>query len=477
MALMGQLTLHLVARYTQLERGLKAVQQKLARFTAVVSKIGRIVAPVAAATAAFLGARNALRLLFRTMEEMRATKLLASRLGTTAAAMVGFRYAARYAGIEQEKMTYYLEKFQNSLGLAVTKGGDAARMFKRLGLDARTLTQLPLPEQIGLVTDRIKRLGTAEERAAAASTLFGRKGWELLNIIEMGSAGLERARRATELLGVTFTPEMAEKANQAIMAVHNLKLALTGLAQRATAVVAPAIARVANLWAFRFASLGDITRLVVWQMQLDVVRLMNQIIYVFTKAIPYALGWFARNWETVFGTLAINTETLFRNLAGNIVRVIKNVPALVAGTVDMEKLWKPLTEGFLNLIQEKFVLPERIPGEMESVLAVATNEMRGMLERRWELFKQLVIDVPPLEIPPDTLDTMDALAEALKSPAAMERGTREAYSAGLQPQLRALDTYFRQSTKVQGEAVKELQEVNRNLRNLPGGNELAIATF
>lgn len=126
----------------------------------------------------------------------------------------------------------------------------------------------------------------------------------------------------------------------------------------------------------------------VWtSFQLGAVIAFNVVEHFFTQEMPAFLDWFATNWRTIFEDAFNFATTVFKNLGTNIVELVKNIPGLIAGTVNFEDIWKPLTEGFERLSPE-LILPERVMGELEMQLRKEAEAQQKALAESFESFKQ-----------------------------------------------------------------------------------------
>ena len=120
--------------------------------------------------------------------------------------------------------------------------------------------------------------------------------------------------------------------------------------------------------AFIINHLGDAFGLLADEGTLAVVKLGNQIAYVFTDVIPGLLTWFENNWLYVFKDVFNFTTTVFGNIAANIYEVFSNLPGLISGTTDFKDIWTPLTAGFESTITQLPDIADRQAGPLEKAL-------------------------------------------------------------------------------------------------------------
>jgi len=137
---------------------------------------------------------------------------------------------------------------------------------------------------------------------------------------------------------------------------------------------------------FAFLNWREFLQLAVDRVILGVVTFANQVQHFFTVVIPTYLKWLRENWFNILITIGANTLSFFENLAGNVVNVLKNLPALMSGQVNFADLWKPLTTGFVNVIEELPQIAERQMGPLEAMLANKVEAQQRDLSDKYEKF-------------------------------------------------------------------------------------------
>jgi hypothetical protein len=137
--------------------------------------------------------------------------LLAKKFGTTTQEVSALAYAFEQQGVS-------FDAFQGTLeGLATTlsHNADAASdTFIRLGLNARELIRLPLPESLDKVVDALNRVGLEEDRLRFANELgLG----SLMPILRKGSAGLRELKAEAAAAGAVLTADQAERGREVML--------------------------------------------------------------------------------------------------------------------------------------------------------------------------------------------------------------------------------------------------------------------
>ena len=196
------------------------------RASGVMNKVGRSMAGFAgkaalAGAAATAAAVAGIAVLTKQgMASVDATAKLADRVGIATEALAGLRHAAELSGAGSEKLDAGLQVLQKRLGEVATKGtGSAKKGLDQLGLSAKELIQLPLEEQVALISERMRGLSTQAEKNAATAALFSRGNQQLVNTLELGRKGLARATEEAKVFGAALARwehGQVEAANDAL---------------------------------------------------------------------------------------------------------------------------------------------------------------------------------------------------------------------------------------------------------------------
>ncbi|KKM83954.1 hypothetical protein LCGC14_1304090, partial [marine sediment metagenome] len=107
--------------------------------------------------------------------------------------------------------------------------GLATDTLKKLGLEAKSLSQQSPDEQFKLIADAMKGLNTQSEKVLAAYELFGGRGAALLRTLEAGSAGFEEAEEKTKRFGTAISAIDAKGVEDANDAFTDMSEALKGV--------------------------------------------------------------------------------------------------------------------------------------------------------------------------------------------------------------------------------------------------------
>ncbi len=210
-------------------RGLDSTGQAMKR----MAKVGAVMTVAAAAGLAYM--------VKRQMEAIDVIAKLSDRLGIATEDLVGLQHAASISGVSTEALNKSLDMFVRRLGEMTMGSGEAQRGLEMLGLTTEELIRLSPAEAMGIAADRINRLETQAEKAAAAYFLFGRAGAQLVTMFAVGSEGMREFQREAERLGLTFSRFDAAQIEAANDALTRARATMTGLFRQITIELAPYI--------------------------------------------------------------------------------------------------------------------------------------------------------------------------------------------------------------------------------------------
>ncbi|GMV81499.1 MAG: hypothetical protein AMXMBFR7_26830 [Planctomycetota bacterium] len=245
MANVRTLSVSIVARTAGFAKGIKQAIGLNKSFSASVKNASVGLAKMSAGFAVAAGAGLA-ALTKSSMESIDTAAKLSDKLGLSIDSLRGLQYAAGLAGSSSETMNKSLEKMSQNLGNALGGSGEVAEQLKGMGLSAAALVQMDAGEAFGKIADGIRALPTPAQQSAAAMSIFGRAGTELLPTILQGSAALrDQTKEFIGLRGAMSRVDASfvEHANDALTRAGE---AVKGLGDRLAVVLAPAVSAVAE---------------------------------------------------------------------------------------------------------------------------------------------------------------------------------------------------------------------------------------
>lgn len=237
----GSLTLNLTAKTAAWSAGLAKASGSLSSFAASISSAKAKVLGWGTAALTAVAGGGLIYLAKQTAETMDQMAKFADRTGLSTEALAGLRHGAALAGISAEELNGGLTKMLKTLGQAANGSAEAQGSLRALGLDVKDLITLPADKQIGLIADAIAKIPNAAQQSAAAISIFGRSGANLLPLLRDGSVGIAAMRAEADKLGLTFGRVDAAKIEIANDSLIRVKETISGALQTAVIEIAPFI--------------------------------------------------------------------------------------------------------------------------------------------------------------------------------------------------------------------------------------------
>jgi len=171
---------------------------------------------------------------------------VSDQLGMATEKLVGYQHAANMGGVSNEQFVKAMQTMTKNIGDASMGIGRARVAIDELGLSSDEFFKLNTDQQYELISDKIAGLDSAQQKAAIASKIFGDAGIDLVNTLNLGSAGIAELARQTDIAGTALTRIDAAKVEQASDALSTAKMLGTGFAQQITVAVSPVITDLAT---------------------------------------------------------------------------------------------------------------------------------------------------------------------------------------------------------------------------------------
>jgi predicted outer membrane protein len=180
-----------------------------AKFNSVGSFLTRIGgAGLAAGTAVLAPVAG---LFTAAVERGKDLQLLADRMGTTTEAVSSLAYAFETIGVQADQFADAVKGLQQKLSTAAD-GQDET--FRRLGLNARELMNLPLEDQFARIADALSRVSSPADQARFAMEALGEVGLKVLPALKNGSLDLAELKKEAGDVGATMSGEDARRATE-----------------------------------------------------------------------------------------------------------------------------------------------------------------------------------------------------------------------------------------------------------------------
>jgi len=484
-------------------------------FGSKIAGLAGIAAPVGAAIGGVLAAVKGIGEVGAAFGEIDRIAKSADSFGVTTEEMVGLEHAAELSGVSTELLGKAMKKATrdgtelatiadkiaaaesptdrakiafDALGKSgqdllplLSEGGDAIRAMMAEGADLAGFSREDAAkvEEANDAISRMKLAFTGVARDIAIS---------LAPMIDKVAVGVKTLGTWTRDAFTQITPIIEQTGNVIISGWNAVRSATTavfggllGSAQTTFSDVAGFILDAAIMAEFAFANIGDIATLAWDTVKLGALGFWNDLSFMFTDQIPAVLTWFGDNWQNIFFTAVDYALTLFINLGTNIRALWSGVLDFIAGkgfNVD----WTPLTEGAVSAISSLPEIPERVATDAEKQLTASIDAMNGRLldgmathlqTRRGELLG------PDGETATSTTPTdIDSagVATDMKGPAALTRGSSEAFSAVLSAMRSTQRDPSAEVALTTKEMLAEQRRTTEQLRKLVTNPQVEIVT-
>jgi hypothetical protein len=191
---------------SKINKSLAGVRKAVGNVGSAGANLGQAFAPtiaVGAAVSAFAGkAVNDFLNVSGALQDM------SDRLGWSAEKLQEWSYAAEKNGVSNEDLQASAEKLNKTIfAIASGKGGDAAKLFKKLGISVRDAdgnirSSIDiLPE----LADALKKNENAVVRTAIATTAMGKSGGVMVGFLSQGSDKIREQQEEARKLGLILS--------------------------------------------------------------------------------------------------------------------------------------------------------------------------------------------------------------------------------------------------------------------------------
>jgi len=151
-------------------------------------------------------------------------------------------FAAAKAGVEFDDITGAVEEFQIRIGEAVRDGvGPLNETFGKLGLNAKEIAKLPLPERLAKVADALNSINDPSLRQFDADEIFGGDAFRILPLLDAGGDAIRQLAKDGIAAGVILEGNTAEAAKKLGGSLATLKLQVRAVAISVGGALAPAL--------------------------------------------------------------------------------------------------------------------------------------------------------------------------------------------------------------------------------------------
>jgi hypothetical protein len=418
-------------------------------------------------------------------------------LGVKPSELQGFQMLLEKAGIAGEDAAGVFAKMGRNLVTAVGDGGDKLKAFEKIGLDPHKLAGKEYTEQIKAIADGLNKLPHGAAQAAVAMDIFGKSGYELLPLLQRGSAGIDEFIEHAKASGAILSDAQFATAGKAAKAWKEAKEAIAhaweGLQNRLAIAAAPVVKFVSEGIGRAVKFLGPVFDWISRAMER--VGVVSEVILdMIGDGAGELWGWFKRlvaqvdvfggEWPTVqeIVTTAFRVIAMVGGYTWDALKI--GAGTVIEAWMELEQSLDFVRDGMMSIIRLLKDLPAEIkPSWADSLVdgmdrgVEKGKQLRESL-RKWgeearqtvygstfaEFEKRLAKALAPKPPKPEEAKPGDSLAAGpAKFAAAIEKGSKEAYS--LEMRARYGD-YGKPTTDVPNQTLREVQGTNKRLDGL-----------
>ncbi|WP_149139765.1 phage tail tape measure C-terminal domain-containing protein [Gemmobacter caeruleus] len=341
------------------------------RLASFARRAGIALAAVAAAAAA-----AGVAMIRSGLANIDAQAKLAQSMRTTVESIQTLTWAGELAGVSMGEIEQATKKLTTRLSEAASGSGAAVGALRRLNLTAAELQALPLDQRIVAIQDALNGFVPEAERAAVASDLFGDRA--ALAFLRIDSATLRDAARDVQDFGVAVSAADAAQIERTGDAIARLSLIWTGLVNRLTVAVAPALETVATKLADLARATGPIGQAITALFD-NLGRLAT---YAATFAAVMAGRWVAGMAAAALSVRGLATALVF--LRGALIRT--GIGALIVGAGELVyQFWQLVAR--VGGVGEAFRLLGDLAKEVWSRIGLSLDAALAKMAAGWQGLK------------------------------------------------------------------------------------------
>lgn len=243
MANIGSLLVEISASAKGFERTLDGATRSVSSF------VGKVVKQIAKIGLVVAGALTGMAYLFNRSFSQAANSVdslskAAERLNIPLVELQKLNFAAALADVNPESFVRSMQLMGKNVFEAATKGGEAATVFTRLGINLQELNRLSADEQFRKIAESLQKVTSAGERSALQMQIFGRSGLELTNLL---NGSLAETDKQFEKLGLGITTAQGKQVEAFNDTKTVLGMIFDGFKEQVAAKVSPAFTAI-NQW-------------------------------------------------------------------------------------------------------------------------------------------------------------------------------------------------------------------------------------
>jgi hypothetical protein len=191
----------------QASAALRQVQNELSGMTGVAGRVGSAFKTAFAAISTGYVFNQIKQLTDAALRSVEALSSQAQNLGMSTQQLQQWKQAAAEAGVNTDKMAGALVVFSQRISESSDAGSESAAVFKAMGISVRDANGelRPTGEILGDVADKFASYADGADKTTLAIKLFGRGNAELIQMLNEGRAGVDRAGESLDRMGARIS--------------------------------------------------------------------------------------------------------------------------------------------------------------------------------------------------------------------------------------------------------------------------------
>lgn len=275
----------------------------------------------------------------RTVETASALNDTSVALGVTTEALQELGYAAQLNGSSLEGMADGLRKLSIHMEAAAEGGGEAAEVFRKLGVSVTEGGKLRAADAVlEDIAEKFKAMPDGARKVATAIDLFGKSGASLIPTLTVGREEIVKLREEARGLGVVMSKELIESGDSLGDTWDKLKFAADGLRY---AIASPLLEPI-NEAVKAVIDWVKANRMLIAQRMRVLFDAMGTAIKAFGRGlllVGRAIGYVIDHWK-LFAVLILSTlAAIVLANAGAIISFLALQAAAVAAAVASAAAW------------------------------------------------------------------------------------------------------------------------------------------
>lgn len=306
----------------------------------------------------------------------------ADRLGMASAEVQKFQYAAsQIAGVAKEDAARALGVLNKNVGEAIGGSAEAAKQFTELGVaikendgSVRGLSTV-MPE----IADAFAKMGSDQERAAAATRMFGKAGAALMPMLRGGSAAVAELNDQFDALGLGIDDDFLAKADAAGDALETMKLGFRALKTRIAGEFLPSIT----------AASKKVSEWVSWGSKMaKETHIVKEAVWGLGAVSAVAAAKTAASWGKVLGLFPKGGNLVANLFSLGYIGVVIGLLLLVAGAIEDIVVWCQGGESVIGGFIEEMLGAEKAKEIVDSL-----NNAWAQMQPALDELKPLIADI------------------------------------------------------------------------------------